>query len=313
MADPGSELFLVLGPLLLLALVVALAIVSVRLVRLRTAIAALTRDARELAGGQQRRPPRLESEAAVTDLRQSVAEVADVLRAQVATAEAEHAQLAAILATMGDGVIVLDAGGRVVVINEAATELVGAPPGDLRGRSLVGVARDYDLVSALRAALREGAPQRRLIELGHPARQVQLTCTPLTRSSSEGQALLVLQDVTELQRADAVRREFVANVSHELRTPVASLKAMAETLASGALDDPPAARSFVDRIELEADRLAQLVEELLELARLEGGRAFVEGERVDVAAVVTRAAERVRPLADRRAVALEAAPGASGA
>jgi two-component system phosphate regulon sensor histidine kinase PhoR len=117
--------------------------------------------------------------------------------------------------------------------------------------------------------------------------------------------------VTELQRADAVRREFVANVSHELRTPVAALKAMAETLASGALDDPPAARSFVDRIELEADRLAQLVEELLELARLEGGRAFVEGERVDVAAVVTRAAERVRPLADRRAVALKVEPGAS--
>src|SRR5207248_3219696 len=111
----------------------------------------------------------------------------------------------------------------------------------------------------------------------------------------ERQVLLILQDVTDLQRADTVRREFVANVSHELRTPVASLKAMAETLANGALDDATAARSFVDRMLVETDRLAQLVEELLELARLEGGRAIERRERINLPALVKRGAERLRP------------------
>src|SRR5207248_664769 len=92
--------------------------------------------------------------------------------------------------------------------------------------------------------------------------------------AEHAQLAAIPETVTDLQRADTVRREFVANVSHELRTPVASLKAMAETLANGALDDAAAARSFVDRMLVETDRLAQLVEELLELARLEGGRAI---------------------------------------
>jgi len=308
--EASRDLFLAFGPLLLLAFVVAFAIVAVRLGRLRASVTALARDARDLAQGRPRRQPRRDEAAAVGDLRLAIAETAQALGAQVASAEAEHAQLAAILETMADGVIVLDATGRVVVMNEAATQLVGADGTDARGRTLVEVARDYELVSAVRAAVREGTPQRRLVELGHPARQVQLTCTPLRRASSEGQALLVLQDVSELQRADSIRREFVANVSHELRTPVASLKAMAETLASGALDDPPAARSFVERIQLEADRLAQLVEELLELARLEGGRVVGDGERIDVSALVARASERLRPLADRQAVDLRVDPGA---
>jgi two-component system phosphate regulon sensor histidine kinase PhoR len=313
----GSELYLTVAPLLLLVVALGLGVAVIRLAQLSRSLAALARDARDVAQGKPRQRLMLDGDARVADLRLAIAEMAQALGTQVAAAEAEHAQLATILETMVDGVIVLDAGGRVVLINEAAAQLVGARAGAARGRSLVDVARDYELASAVRTALREGTPQRRLIELGHPVRLVQLACTPLIRPASEKQALLLLQDVTELQRADTIRREFVANVSHELRTPVAGLKALAETLASGALEDPPAARSFVDRMELEADRLAQLVEELLELARLEEGRAVGQPELIDLSALVARAAERLRPLADRKGVALhveasDGLPGVSG-
>jgi two-component system phosphate regulon sensor histidine kinase PhoR len=116
--------------------------------------------------------------------------------------------------------------------------------------------------------------------------------------------LLAAQDLTTVRRLETVRRDFVANVSHELRTPIASLKAMAEALEGGALDEPAAARDFVSRMHREIDELAQLVEELLGLARIEGG-ADLRLERVGGDELVEPVLSRLRPLADRAGVSLE--------
>jgi two-component system phosphate regulon sensor histidine kinase PhoR len=113
-----------------------------------------------------------------------------------------------------------------------------------------------------------------------------------------------LRDITELRRLERVRREFVANVSHELRTPLTSIKALVETLAAGARDDPEVADDFLGRIDDEVDRLTGLVEELLDLARLEAGRVVLQIEAADPVAVMTRAAERLRPHAERAGLSL---------
>src|SRR4029078_7285462 len=94
-------------------------------------------------------------------------------------------------------------------------------------------------------------------------------------------------------------RDFVANVSHELRTPIAALKALVETLEDGALDDPPAARDFLRRIHVEVDGVAQLVAELLELSRVESGRAQLKLEAVEPDELVRSALERVHPQTQR--------------
>jgi len=302
--ETSSDLFMTIGPFLLMALAAALVLSATVLMRLRRSVTRLAADARDLAQGKPPATSSRDNTAEIVDLRSAINEMAQALGRQVTAAEAEHAQLAAILETMADGVIVLDADSRVVLINRAAVQLVGARIEDARGRSLVDVARDYELAATVRATLRDRTVQQRLIELGHPSRQVQLVSTPVVGSRSDPHVLLVLQDITELQRADTIRRDFVANVSHELRTPVAGLKALAETLANGALDDPPAARSFVDRMIVEADRLAQLVEELLEIARLEGGRTLGQFERTDLSSLVARGSERLRPLAERHGVRL---------
>jgi signal transduction histidine kinase len=109
------------------------------------------------------------------------------------------------------------------------------------------------------------------------------------------------------RRIDATRRDFVANVSHELRTPIASLKAMAEALESGAMHDPAAARDFISRMRLEIDEMAQLVSELLTLARIESGAEAMEPAPVAPAEIVA-SASRLQPLAERAGVALEIAP-----
>ncbi|MPZ14920.1 MAG: PAS domain-containing protein [Chloroflexi bacterium] len=238
--------------------------------------------------------------------------VAAMLGSQIAALEAERSRLAVVLAIMSDGVIAVEDDGAVALINDAAARLLGIRKEGAEGRRLVDVVRDHELVAVARKYLRDG-PLRDserppiVIDLGHPRRHVQVVATPIPPATlGRASALLLLQDVTQLRRADAVRREFVANVSHELRTPVAGLKALAETLESGALDEPVPARQFLSQMMLEIERLAQMVEELLELARLESGQFALAEEAVDLQSVVAHAVGRLLPHAERRAVVLYA-------
>jgi two-component system phosphate regulon sensor histidine kinase PhoR len=114
----------------------------------------------------------------------------------------------------------------------------------------------------------------------------------------------VLQDLTEVRKLESVRRDFFANVSHELRTPIAAIKAMVETLEDGAIEDQPAARDFLGRMHREVDGLSQLVQELLQLARIESGQALLRLEPVPPLELLTRTSDRLRSVAERAGVNL---------
>ena len=120
---------------------------------------------------------------------------------------------------------------------------------------------------------------------------------------ADGAVLVVVDDITEARRLDAVRRDFVANASHELKSPVAAIRAAAETLRDGAIEDPPAAARFTDQLEREAVRLSRIVTDLLDLSRLESGSE--RDERVRLDAVAIDEAERLRERAADAGVTLE--------
>ena len=122
--------------------------------------------------------------------------------------------------------------------------------------------------------------------------------------------MVVLRDVTELRRLEGVRRDFVANVSHELRTPLTSIRALVETLEAGALHDPEVSTDFLARIVSEVDRLAQLVDELLDLARLESGRIHLALEPVAPESLIDRAVQRMAPQTARAGLTVEYRGGA---
>jgi two-component system phosphate regulon sensor histidine kinase PhoR len=272
-------------------------------------IEALTRSARQLAAGDLQQNLRVEGRDEVSALAHTFNDMATRLSAQVAALEDGRARLEAILDHMADGLLVVDTEETVQLVNPAALRLLEATPAVGVGRSLTAVLRDHELVAAVREAIAtpgdEAGP--RLVELGPSGRQhtVQVVATHIGGSTAGGQGTLVLlQDVTELRRTEQVRREFVANVSHELRTPVAALKALVETLEDGALEDPIAARDFLGRMHVEVDGLAQLIEELLELSRIESGRLPLRPQPLDIAPVVASAAERLRPQAERGGVRL---------
>jgi two-component system, OmpR family, phosphate regulon sensor histidine kinase PhoR len=124
-------------------------------------------------------------------------------------------------------------------------------------------------------------------------------------------AAMVIRDLTEIKRLERVRRDFVANISHELRTPLASLKLLAETLKAGACDDPAVAADFLGRIEVETDKLTQMVLELGELSRIESGESPPVKKSLDIVPFIEKVVERLRPQADRAELALsvETVPG----
>jgi two-component system phosphate regulon sensor histidine kinase PhoR len=227
-------------------------------------------------------------------------QMADQLKAQMLSLAHDRDVLASVLTNMADGIVVVNQDGTVMIANEAARRLldmVEAP----EGLSLARAVRDHEICATLDEALAHGTRRTEVRRAGRSARHLRVAAAPLREGAG---GLLVLRDVTEERRVENLRRDFVANVSHELRTPIASLKALVETLEEGALDDPPAARDFLRRIHVEVDGLAQLVAELLELSRVESGRAQLTLESVEPDELVRSAAERLQPQAERAGLTL---------
>jgi two-component system phosphate regulon sensor histidine kinase PhoR len=206
------------------------------------------------------------------------------------------------LSGLRDAVLALDSNGDVVLANDAAVALLSTGGGGLIGRAFGWALPNETAIAALRTVRQTGVSQSHMIELSE-RRHMRLDVAPIS-GGGDWKTLVSLTDLTDLYRTDQVRRDFVANVSHELRTPLASIKAVIETLEFGGLNDETAARDFLSRANDEVDRLVQLVEELLELSRIESGVPLAT-EPIDIGRVISRAAERVRPQAERRNLRLD--------
>jgi len=216
------------------------------------------------------------------------------------TLQADHDRLAALLDQMTDGVPIADPAGRVTFANPAAERIFDIAPAT--GRSLVEVIRQHQLVTTWRTSLQTGQLQSESVELSTRNQYIQLIVLP--DRDNPGGSLLLAQDLTRVRQMETIRRDFVSNLSHELRTPLASLKALTETLNEGALEDPPAARRFLQRIETEVDALTQMAAELLDLSRIEAGQITLNLARTDPARLLRSAAERMTAQAARAAVTL---------
>ncbi len=217
----------------------------------------------------------------------------------VARLQRERAQLEALLNASSDGIVAVDAGVRIAYMNEAARHLFGfTPENPVSSRPFMEVVRDHDLNDVIAAAARSGERSVRVVPYGPQQRWLQATAVPI-EGAGDWAALAVFHDLTEVRRLDSVRRDFISNVSHELRTPLAGIRAAAETLQEGALDDRPAALEFLGHIQREIDRLTQLVEELLELSRIESGAAPMSFAEIDAGALIKATARRFAQQAER--------------
>lgn len=226
------------------------------------------------------------------------------LDARVREIEQDRSMRDSILSAMDEGVLLIE-GDRVQYVNPAAGRMLGSEPVSLHEISPLGVAR---LVGETRERGRASADE---FETPPPARVVQAVAVPI---EGRGQVLLVLRDVTDARRVEAMRRDFVADASHELKTPVAAIQAAAETVRSVATTDPSSAQRFAGQLHDDAVRLSRLVSDLLDLSRLETRRPQLAP--VPLGGVVRSEAERLAArfadAAVRLTVEVEADPVVEG-
>ncbi len=223
-----------------------------------------------------------------------------------------RAQLEALLNASGDATVAVDAGGAVEYMNDAARAMFFLPANTPAGRQFIETVRDHDLNELVMAAAQRGERSVLVVPYGRDQRWLQATAVPIDGARSWA-ALAVFHDLTEVRRLDSVRRDFISNVSHELRTPLAGIRAAAETLQEGAIDDRPAAIEFLGHIQRETDRITQLVEELLELSRIESGAAPMSFDQLDASELVAATVKRFAGQADRAGIKLRARDGAAAA
>ena len=257
-------------------------------------IAELSGVARAIAGGDLARRPSLTAPGEVGDLASALHRMSEQLAARLDALERNDALMAALIESLGEGVIAVDAAGIVVRVNAAARLLlaiVGLPPFPSDQ-----LPRDPALRAALADAIRGEATDG--VELHIAGRTLLLTARPL--ENRDGAVLAVL-DLTPIRRLETMRRDFVANVSHELKTPLTVIGGFAETLAD---DDPPAPqrRQFIEAIRGSAQRMQRLVDDLLDLSRIESGGWQPHIGTVDVRTLAREAAAAIAPAAQKNGV-----------
>jgi two-component system phosphate regulon sensor histidine kinase PhoR len=218
-----------------------------------------------------------------------------------------HTLLDATLKTMREGVLVVDGSLRVLSANSAAAALLGGLGVEVVGQPLSVLTRQPAIHAAFRSAAEAGEYRTVKVEMsGRERRVLELRVAPLTlyeEKDSQG-ALGLFFDLTELERLERVRQEFLSNVSHELRTPLTSILAFVETLEGGALEEPEPARRFVSIIRRNAERMRTLIEDIMELSAIESGAGRVEPRPLRLRPVVQEALNALAPKAAARGVTL---------
>ena len=271
----------------------------------------LTQMSKRMAKGELDQKIQVNSKDEVGELSKAFNQMASKVKEMVSLITAERDKMSAILSNMADGILVVDVEGKVTMINLAAERMFPSPlkgegqgegsPDEAVGRTFIEVVHDYEIDDILQKSLRTGEQQTGLVETEAGKQFLGVIASPISEQSG---SVVLLQDLTELRRLETVRRDFIANISHELRTPVASLKVLAETLYEGAVDDPAVAKDFLEKMNIETDRLTQMVNELSELSRIESGDVSLKIKSIDINELATRVVERLKAQADRVGLSL---------
>jgi two-component system phosphate regulon sensor histidine kinase PhoR len=217
------------------------------------------------------------------DVARSMDQAAQELGRRVDSLARDRARMEAILSSMVEGVLVVDEHGRLQLVNDAARRLLKLER-EATGRPYVEAIRHPGIVDQIGRSLGGAQPDPLELSLALDVSRVLVARVTPVVATGRG-AVLVMHDITDLKKADQIRRDFVANVSHELRTPLTAIKGYAEALMDDP-DDADARNRFLEIIHRQSSRMERLVKDLLRLARLDAGQETIELARCDVEIVV---------------------------
>ena len=248
----------------------------------------------------------------VSDLTHSFNVMARRVQALFDSVAAEHARLEAVFDASTDGMVALSRDTSVRFLNPAAVQLFEVSMSQAIGRPLIETARDYELDALVRRAIVNARAETSVITFGPKRTPLRAGAVPIPEGG-DWAVLLMLTDLTEVERINQIRRDFLSNVSHELRTPLASIRALVETLQDGGVDEPEETAEFVRRIHQQVERITALVNELLDLSRIESGAVQLTPEAIDLAQLMKESAALLQTRTDAREVRISTPPAGQAA
>ncbi|MEW6088176.1 MAG: two-component system histidine kinase PnpS [bacterium] len=226
------------------------------------------------------------------------------LNKQIEISSIDKAKLEAVLSSMVEGVLVVDRKREILLINPSLrkTLIIELPPEGKRPLEVISNISVHDIVLK---TLEEQKLISEEISLNLPEEKFFLiNSVPVIKDKETEGAILVFHDITEIKRLEKIRSEFVANVSHELRTPLSSIKGYAETLLDGAIGDKKNLRDFIEIIHHDSDRLAKLIDDLLDLSKIESGRMKITLEIVDISDIAKQTISILDNQAKRKSISI---------
>ncbi|MCA0754842.1 cell wall metabolism sensor histidine kinase WalK [Paenibacillus sp. N4] len=242
----------------------------------------------------------------IGELGNAINAMADSLQVQMTRIQQNENQLESVLENMINGIVMIDQNGIILLMNRRAEEVLGFSARELVGRHYAEAKQQYELSQMIQEGLKKNTHLREEITFYFPEeRLLELNIVPIhSNTNGFSGVLLVLQDVSAIRRLERMRSEFVANVSHELKTPITAVKGFAETLLGGAVNDEETARSFLQIIFDESDRLNRLIGDILELSKIESRRVPLVFSPVEVDSFVTKSIQLVEAEAARKHIEL---------
>ncbi len=295
-ADLQQRLFLALGIAFLVALTLSVWLAH----SITKPLSDIALAARRFSSDKQIFHVRTTAQDEVGLLASTLNHMADQLRAKIDELSEDRAQLLAVLTSMVEGVMVLDSRGYVLQVNPALERMFGISRVEARGRPCAELFRHQQLNDLVTAILRSRTHHQDEIVLPLSGRCLQIEASPAGgERENEASVVLVFHDMTELRRLEKIRKDFVANVSHELRTPLTSIKGYVEALLDGAKDDPSASMKFLEIILKQSDRLNLIIEDLLELSKIESGGISLKEEPLELRSIIDRTLSIIKPIAGK--------------
>jgi PAS domain S-box-containing protein len=246
------------------------------------------------------------SQKMLRTLRLSLSETQSQLREKIETGDTGQAKFNAILSSMLEGVLVTDQKGEILLMNPSLrkTFLIDLPPEGKRSLEVIRNAKIQEVVDRTLQNKQKLISEE--LSLTVPEEKfLKVNAVPIVREGEVNGAILVFHDITELRRLERIRQDFVANVSHELRTPISSIKGYAETLLDGAMNDQQNSRDFLEIINRDSDRLAKLIDDLLDLSRIESGKLKMVFVPTDILGVIKRTMSIIENSAKMKSISIE--------
>ncbi|MDD3375352.1 MAG: ATP-binding protein [Candidatus Omnitrophica bacterium] len=245
--------------------------------------------AKKISSGDYSRRINIFTNDEIGELSSSINYMSEQIKARISEVEANKSRFEAILLSMFEGVIVIDNNGSIKLMNNTLKKMLNVSESPI-GRRPLEVIRNIEIqeIADKVLDLKSGVQSGEINILQPSERTLQVHAATVMRDNEIFGAVLVFHDITELRRLENIRKDFVANVSHELRTPITNIKGFSETLLDGAIEDKENAKDFLKTINADANRLAQLVDDLLDLSRIESGKTNLNIVSCNIEDIVDR-------------------------